>query len=154
MKQEESLFLSGVLVFAYGSNMCPEQMVKRCPAAEVVGVGVLAGHTLVFPRWSKRWKGGVAGIARSSVDSNVEGIVWKISEEDLINLDRFEGFKATRPVDQNSYNRVPMEITLLPNRKISCEVYVAVALGDYLPSQAYLGKIHKGQEFILRLKNG
>lgn len=154
MKSEPTRAFSKVLVFAYGSNMCTQQMIERCPSAEVMGVGVLRGHKLIFPRWSNRWQGGVVSVARADEDSNVEGIVWKMSAADLIQLDRYEGFKMERPADKNSYNRVTLKVNLLPNKDIPCEVYIAADQGNYSPSQAYLEQIQRGRELIRCLKIG
>lgn len=154
MKSQPTRAFLKVLVFAYGSNMCTQQMIERCPSAEVMGVGVLRGHKLIFPRWSNRWQGGVASVARADADSNVEGIVWRISASDLIQLDRCEGFKMERPADKNSYNRVTLEVNLLPKEDIACEVYIAVDQGDYSPSKAYLEQIQRGRELIRSLKLG
>ena len=73
---------------AYGSNLHLEQMAYRCPDAEVVCKGIIEDYTLVFsPK-----KG-----------DHVPVVVWKISENDERNLDRYEGFptfyyKKTLPV--------------------------------------------------------
>ena len=36
------------LYFAYGSNIDLEQMARRCPAAQVVGPGILENYELAF----------------------------------------------------------------------------------------------------------
>lgn len=77
------------LYAAYGSNMCEDQMRRRCPSARMVTVGHLPGFRLAFSGMSKRG-GGVATIAPQR-GSEVPCVVWDISSEDSLRLDRFEG---------------------------------------------------------------
>lgn len=78
------------LVFAYGSNMNPVQMRRRCPSARFDSVVELAGYRLAFCGHSAGWGGAVATIERAR-KASVWGVVWRISEADLRALDRFEG---------------------------------------------------------------
>lgn len=82
------------LYFAYGSNLCPTQMTRRCPSARVRGRACLHDHQLTFPRRSTRWQGqGVAGLLPASGET-VHGVVYQLAEDDLHTLDRFEGVAA------------------------------------------------------------
>lgn len=78
------------LVFAYGSNLRGEQMRARCPSAEAVGVGRLAGYGLAFGGFSREWGGAVATVMRDTCDS-VDGLVYRVTVADLARLDAFEG---------------------------------------------------------------
>jgi gamma-glutamylcyclotransferase (GGCT)/AIG2-like uncharacterized protein YtfP len=80
----------GTLVFAYGSNMRPEQMVARCPSAKVVEVARLMKHSLAFVGFSRGWGGAVATVVQEPHDS-VDGLVYRVSERDLVLLDAYEG---------------------------------------------------------------
>lgn len=75
------------IYFAYGSNLNHAQMVYRCPDAEFIGVGSIDGYTMTF----KGIGCGVADIITCKGGSVPVGI-WKISEADERNLDRYEGF--------------------------------------------------------------
>ena len=76
--------------FAYGSNMCLEQMQNRCPGAQVLGVAHLKNHRLCFPQVSpKRQNAGVASI-KADAGAVVEGVVYSISTEHLRQLDFYE----------------------------------------------------------------
>ena len=75
--------------FAYGSNLDVEQMKIRCPDSELVGESVLNGYKLAFTAESKMWGGGVADIVVNN-GSEVWGVLYKISDNDLTNLDRYE----------------------------------------------------------------
>lgn len=76
--------------FAYGSNMNLEQMKKRCPSAQPIGIAVLADHQICFTHFSKKWDSAVADI-KHCAGKQVWGILYLLSSEDLSNLDRFEG---------------------------------------------------------------
>lgn len=78
-------------VFNYGSNMDPAQMRERCPGSDLSWfVAQAEGWSLCFPRFSKRRRGGV-GSLRPNPKETVWGVVFSVSDRDLIRLDRFEG---------------------------------------------------------------
>jgi gamma-glutamylcyclotransferase (GGCT)/AIG2-like uncharacterized protein YtfP len=79
-----------VTVFAFGSNMDPVQMRARCPSAKFSGTAELPGHRLVFVGHSNKWGGAVATVEPCE-GRTVPGVLWRITEEDLARLDRFEG---------------------------------------------------------------
>lgn len=78
------------LYFAFGSNLVLEQMLSRCPSAEVVGRAILKGYRLAFAGHSIRWGGGVATVLPTR-GSFVEGVIYSLTWDDLIALDRHEG---------------------------------------------------------------
>jgi len=73
--------------FAYGSNMDVSQMMERCPSAKSIGVGRLAGYRFALD------SEGTATITDCR-DSSVWGVVWEITGDDLVVLDRYEGVRA------------------------------------------------------------
>lgn len=96
------------LYFAYGSNLNPEQMARRCPGARLIGPARLEGYRLCWPRpWGPEDPGGVLGIepAHAAKDA-VWGGVWVVSEENLKSLDRYEG------VAQGEYRRGWVEVKM------------------------------------------
>jgi cation transport regulator ChaC len=76
--------------FAYGSNMSSGQMSERCPGARALGPARLAGFALTFNRWSDRRRSYVADVIPVH-GSDVWGVLWDVTPEDLASLDRFEG---------------------------------------------------------------
>lgn len=68
---------------AYGSNLSIEQMKYRTPDAEIAGIGELEGWRLLFRQFAtiEKCKG-----------YSVPVVIWKISEQDEKNLDRYEGY--------------------------------------------------------------
>ncbi|MEM7625839.1 MAG: gamma-glutamylcyclotransferase family protein [Planctomycetota bacterium] len=139
--------------FAYGSNLDPVQMKRRCPSSTRVGRAVLADHRLVFPlRSDGDWNGGVAGIepvapsggrdAHSDDDPNahVHGVVYTIDDADLAALDRYEA------VDEGMYRRERIGVVLDDGRRAEVLTYFAIAdpAGPTPPSKKYLGAILRG----------
>ena len=77
------------IYFAYGSNMSTTVMAKRCPGAFVLGAGQLTAHRLVFNLPSQRW-GGYAANVVPDTRSAVWGVLWNVTENHLVSLDRVE----------------------------------------------------------------
>ncbi|MBQ8756280.1 MAG: gamma-glutamylcyclotransferase, partial [Lentisphaeria bacterium] len=73
------------LYFAYGSNMNPARMAKRCPGAIDLGGAVLRNHR-------------VAERLYADIDfvegAETEGVLYVITEEHLRKLDRYEGYPS------------------------------------------------------------
>jgi phage replication-related protein YjqB (UPF0714/DUF867 family) len=70
--------------FAYGSNLCAQQMARRCPEAADPRPATLADHDwLINSR-------GVATV-EPFAGSTVHGVLWWLSDHDLATLDSAEG---------------------------------------------------------------
>ena len=131
MKTNEKLY------FAYGSNMNLNQMAFRCPDAEVVDTVRLEGYRLAFCM-----NGGGNGVATilPAEGSCVDGVLWRISEQDERHLDHYEGFPylyGKEPVtvtDRNGRQREIMAYTMnSPYKDVPA-----------MPSKAYLEGILNG----------
>ncbi len=70
--------------FAYGSNLCAEQMARRCPNATDPRPATLADHDWLI---NER---GVATVEPFD-GSQVHGVVWQLGDHDLATLDSAEG---------------------------------------------------------------
>ncbi len=77
----------GHIYFAYGSNLCAQQMARRCPDAADPKRATLADHDWLI---NQR---GVATV-EPFTGSAVHGVVWQLSDRDLATLDRAEGVPA------------------------------------------------------------
>lgn len=75
-----------ILYFAYGSNLNKEQMKKRCPNSAPLGKATLSGYALKERTY--------ADIEPATSEDIVYGALWKISKEDLLNLDNYEGYPS------------------------------------------------------------
>ena len=72
------------LYFAYGSNLCVKQMARRCPDADDPRPAVLPDHDWLI---NER---GVATV-EPSAGTQVHGVLWRVSDDDLAALDLAEG---------------------------------------------------------------
>lgn len=70
--------------FAYGSNLCVQQMARRCPGAADPRPARLDGHDWLI---NER---GVATV-EPLASGTVHGVLWSVTEDDLATLDRAEG---------------------------------------------------------------
>ena len=137
-----------MLYFAYGSNLDPEQMQRRCPGHRVVGLAELREHKLTFPIHSHDWQGGVASVGVAHGDA-VWGVVYDLSDDALAALDAYEGFRA--PGDQhNVYDRETVSVQLVRAddgsfpRRLRVWIYVARTANPGPPSRRYLDVVLKG----------
>jgi hypothetical protein len=112
--------------FAYGANMNLATFTKRCEDAAFVERGVLERYSLLINTHG-------VGTIVPDTDSCVYGIVWKISEDDEVQLDWYEG------VESGYYQKTSKSIVSLDTSNIKeCLVYVATderpgsARGNYL----------------------
>ena len=94
-----------MLYFAYGSNMALSQMASRCPSSTFEGKGRLSGY-----RWQINERG-VGNIIESREDY-VEGVVYRIDQDNRRQLDRNEG------VGRGYYRAeiIPIQFTPLQDR--------------------------------------
>jgi hypothetical protein len=130
--------------FAYGSNICQTQMTSRCPEHEIVSTVILPDYELCFPRFSRGDRQcGVASIVEK-LNSNVWGVLYKLSNSDFEKLDIHENIPhsyiktklTVRSLDLiNSFEA----ITYLANHQV----------GEFYPSEVYLNLILNGLKLRL-----
>jgi gamma-glutamylcyclotransferase (GGCT)/AIG2-like uncharacterized protein YtfP len=113
--------------FAYGSNMNWQQMQRRCPSSRFVCAARLAGYRLGITRHSRLRDCGTANVFPAE-GGEVWGIVYDVSDTDLITLDGFEdGYRRERlPVFALGGESEPLEAL----------IYVAEIESDVPPSNA------------------
>ncbi len=86
--------MTQVLCFAYGSNMSVERMTSRVSSACFVGLAYLKNYKILFNKRS------IDGSGKANLIGSTENITWgvlyKIHEDELDELDRIEGgYKQT-----------------------------------------------------------
>jgi gamma-glutamylcyclotransferase (GGCT)/AIG2-like uncharacterized protein YtfP len=122
------------LYFAYGSNIDEVQMEGRCPGARKLGVARLNGYRFII---NSR---GVASV-QEDIEHAVLGILWKISGEDVSELDRYEGVK------HGHYHKVHMKVVVGNNGEaVSALVYIAADNAQGAARGGYLEKIISAAE--------
>lgn len=77
-----------MLYLAYGSNMDEDIMKSRCPGAKFIGTGILQNYRLMFK--------GEEPNSYATIEDwqgySVPYVLWKITDDDEKELDRFENF--------------------------------------------------------------
>ena len=116
-----------IFYFAYGSNMDIVQMSNRCGGAATVSIAELPSHRFII---NSR---GVATVVPDPA-SKVQGLLWRITEEDERSLDRYEG------VMQGDYKKTFLEVSVPGEGKIRALVYVST---DSTPGEARPGYMEK-----------
>ncbi|GGG21416.1 gamma-glutamylcyclotransferase [Caldovatus sediminis] len=123
---------------AYGSNLCPEQMLRRCPQAEVAG-------SLLLPGWRLRI-GRFASIEPAPGAFCPVGL-WRITAACLAALDRFEGAnpdEGAKRRKEPAYER--KKIALPDGRK--ARIYIENTRRDGPPSEEYVARLRRGYRFF------
>ena len=118
------------LYFAYGSNLDPAQMRRRCPGARPVRRAYLEGYRLAFAGHSRTWGGAVATLVRNR-DARTWGLLYELPEPELLVLDRYEGHPW-------AYRRKRLLVTQDDGRRRRAYVYVLPAEGTAAPAPGYL----------------
>jgi gamma-glutamylcyclotransferase (GGCT)/AIG2-like uncharacterized protein YtfP len=108
--------------------MDEKQMQSRCSSAIKINNGFITDHKLVFNRKGSYREGGVASI-EPAARNKVWGVIYQLSEQDFIALDKIE--------DPNAYIRKEMEV-MSDREEFRCEVYLAIPQGDIPPNKEYL----------------
>lgn len=118
---------------AYGSNMDPAQMGRRCPHSPQQGTGWLDGWRLTFGGEDLGWEGALPTVVESAdADSQVFVVLYELSEADEAALDQWDG--ATL----DYYRKTKVRVSTLDGDVVAW-LYV---LNDYeggLPSARHLG---------------
>ena len=69
--------------FAYGMNTNLTQMAARCPGAVCLGPAWIDNYALVFRHFAD---------IEPEVDSYCDGVLWEITDDNLVALDQLEGY--------------------------------------------------------------
>ena len=101
-----------------------EQMAIRCPKAKVIGTGTLKDYKLIFRGLGR---GGVANVELSK-GNRVPIVLWEITSECEVALDRYEGYPSL-------YTKRVVEITSKDKSKIKAMVYVMTKRYESYPSE-------------------
>jgi gamma-glutamylcyclotransferase (GGCT)/AIG2-like uncharacterized protein YtfP len=112
-----------VLYAAYGSNMDPDQMSRRCPHSPTRGNGWLPGWRLTFGGEEFGWDGAQVFVA-----------LYEISPEDEAALDSWES------ADNGLYRKLRVRVETLDSAQVAW-LYVLDAYEGGMPSATYLGAL-------------
>ena len=131
------------LYAAYGSNMDPAQMLRRCPSSPFLGTGWIRGWRLTFGAEEYGWEGALATLvpdeAPEQLHPGVYVALYDLAEGDEAALDAWEG------ADQGLYQRIHLRVHTLTGDDVAY-VYVLDAFEGGLPSARHLGAIADAAE--------
>ena len=131
------------LYAAYGSNMDPAQMLRRCPSSPHVGTGWVQGWRLTFGAEDYGWDGALATLvpdeSREQTHPGVFVALYDLTEPDERALDAWEG------ADSGLYRRLHLWVHTLPGDVVAY-VYALDAFEGGLPSARHLGAIADAAE--------
>ena len=126
------------LYAAYGSNMDPEQMLRRCPSSPHTGTGWIRDWRLTFGAEEYGWEGALATLVPSD-ESAVFVALYDLTESDERALDAWEG------ADHGLYRKLHLRVHTLSGDVVAF-VYALDAFEGGLPSARHLGAIADGAE--------
>jgi len=132
------------LYAAYGSNMDPAQMLRRCPASPHTGTGWIQGWRLTFGAEEYGWEGALATLvpAGPADDTDSPGVfvaLYDLTEADERALDAWEG------TDHGLYRKLHLRVHTLAGDVVAY-VYALDAFEGGLPSARHLGAIADAAE--------
>jgi hypothetical protein len=131
------------LYAAYGSNMDPAQMVRRCPSAPFLGTGWVRGWRLTFGAEEYGWEGALATLvpdpSPEQLHPGVFVALYDLTPADERALDAWEG------ADSGLYRRVHLRVHTLAGDAVAY-VYVLDAFEGGLPAARHLGGIADAAE--------
>jgi hypothetical protein len=133
------------LYAAYGSNMDPAQMRRRCPSSPHIGTGWIKGWRLTFGAEEYGWEGALAtlvpddGTRGESLSPGVFVALYDLTEADERALDAWEG------ADRGLYRKLHLRVHTLTGDQVAY-VYVLDAFEGGLPSARYLGALADAAE--------
>ena len=113
------------LYFAYGSNMSPKQMARRCPGSQPVGRAILEGWEYFSTL------NGAANI-RKRHGTKVHGVLWRCTATHIATLDQYEGISC------NIYQKRFINIIRDDNKKQTAIIYIGTARYPGLAKPHYM----------------
>ena len=113
--------------FAYGSNMASSGMQERCASPAMLGIVAVPGY---------RFRIANRGYATMVPDpgSVVYGLLWSLTDDDLMALDQYEGVPA------GDYLRTRIEVSFRGD-PLEAQVYLAADPAPGKPRRGYLETI-------------
>jgi len=119
------------LYAAYGSNLDPARMGKRCPHSPQRGVGWLPGWRLTFGGEEYGWDGALPTVVESA-EHQVFVALYDVTRDDESRLDEWEG------AGPGLYRKLRVRVETLEGDRLAW-VYVLDAFEGGLPSASTVG---------------
>ncbi len=127
-----------MLYFSYGSFLDYETLKKHCPNAKYVGKAILPNWEIQFNFLSRTYMGGVTGV-EPAVAKLVRGVIYEISNEELLHLDSIEG------VPEGIYYRQTIYVVEESGKAVKAATYRTTnPKGPFKPTKRYVGLMISG----------
>jgi len=126
--------------FAYGSNLSSRFLQGHCPSVRFIMKAYLPNYRVAFPFYSKRRKGGISSIIEDP-GKLVRGVIYEISEEEMMKLDEIES------VPQGLYTRQTFIVLGEDGDLHRADLYrVVEPTGPFTPARSYVELMVEGAE--------
>ncbi len=127
-----------MIYFSYGSFLDSATLRKQCPKAEYLGKALLPNWEIQFNFMSRTYNGGVTGI-EPAVAKLVRGVLYEVSDEEILHLDTIEG------VPEGIYYRQTILVVDEGGRPVRAATYRTTnPRGPFKPTKRYLGLMVNG----------
>lgn len=118
------------LYAAFGSNLDPEHMKKRCPHSPLLGTGWLEGWRLTFGGEDLGWEGSLSTIVQAPGE-HVFVALYDVTAADARELDAWEG------AESGLYRKLRVRVETLEGDRLAW-VYVLDGYEGGLPGARYV----------------
>ena len=113
-------------------------MKRRCPKAVYMGKAILPNWEVQFNFLSRTYNGGVTGI-EPAIAKLVRGILYEVSNEELLHLDTIEG------IPEGIYYRQTIYVVDESGKMVKVATYRTTnPKGPFKPTKKYVGLMIKG----------
>jgi len=130
--------------FAYGSNMDSQRMKEREVKYSKRELAIMIGHELFFNKQASRNPNeGYANLIPKE-GTATEGILYEINDEDIVKLDKFEGYP-------NHYIKKTIKVKLKNGNEVDALVYLAQSdktKNGLKPCKEYLNHLKQGEDLL------
>jgi gamma-glutamylcyclotransferase (GGCT)/AIG2-like uncharacterized protein YtfP len=127
-----------MLYFSYGSFLDFETLKKHCPNAKYVGRATLPNWELQFNFLSRTYNGGVTGV-EPAVAKLVRGVLYEVSNEEILHLDTIEG------IPEGIYYRQTIYVVDEFGKPVKTAIYRTTnPKGPFKPTKRYVGLMISG----------
>ena len=116
--------------FAYGMNTNLTQMAARCPGAVCLGPAWIDNYALVFRHFAD---------IEPEVDSYCDGVLWEITDDNLMALDQLEGYPY-------HYTRFSVVVNTDRGSDIALVYQMVDQSFEQPPSNHYFNTVYEGYE--------
>ena len=116
--------------FAYGMNTNLTQMATRCPGAVCLGPAWINNYALVFRHFAD---------IEPEVDSYCDGVLWEITDDNLVALDQLEGYPY-------HYTRFSVVVNTDRGSDIALVYQMVDQSFEQPPSNHYFNTVYQGYE--------